>query len=68
MPAPSTSVDITLVYCRLVDTESPEYAAISRVKHYDFAMNLIIDAYPARGNSNEDDGNGASPGLAWPAE
>jgi hypothetical protein len=38
------SVGISLVHGWLIDPESPECPAISRVKHYDSAMNLIVEA------------------------
>ena len=45
-----TSAGIALVQGWLVDPESPEYVAVSRVKDYDLAMNLIVEVnVPTRG-------------------
>ncbi|KAI0261703.1 hypothetical protein BGY98DRAFT_1052724, partial [Russula aff. rugulosa BPL654] len=38
------SAGISLVHGWLIDPESPEYPAVSRVKDYDSAMNLIVEA------------------------
>lgn len=38
------SAGIALVHGWLVDPESPEHAAVSRVEDYDSAMNLIVEA------------------------
>jgi hypothetical protein len=38
------SAGISLVHRWLIDPESPEYPAVSRVKDYDSAMNLIVEA------------------------
>jgi len=66
------SVGIALVHGWLVDPESPEYAAVSRVKDYDSAMNLIVEADVLTrgllvGNGVEDDG-GAGPSQAGPSD
>ncbi|KAI0287320.1 hypothetical protein BC826DRAFT_1045648 [Russula brevipes] len=37
------SAGITLAHGWIVDHESPEYAAVSRVKNYDSAVNLIVE-------------------------
>ena len=67
------SAGISLVHGWLVDPESPEYAAVSRVKDYDSAMNLIVEADVLTrgllvGNDTEDDGDCASSSRAEPGD
>jgi hypothetical protein len=67
------SVGITLVHGWLVDPESSEYAAVSRVEDYDSAVNRIVEADVLTrgllmGNSAEDDGDGAGPSEAGPSD
>jgi len=66
------SAGITLVHGWLADPESSEYAAVSRVKDYDSAVNLIVEADVLTrgllvGNGTEEDGNGAGPSQAGPS-
>ncbi len=68
-----SSAGISLVHGWLVDPESPEYAAVSRVKDYDSAMNLIVEADVLTrgllmGNGVEDDWDGAGPSQAGPSD
>jgi len=63
------SAGIALVHGWLVDPDSPEHAAVSRVKDYDSAMNLIVEADVLTrglfmGNGAEEDGDGAGPSQA----
>jgi hypothetical protein len=63
------SVGIVLVHGWLVDPESPEYAAVSRIEDYDSAMNLIVEADVLTrgllvGNGAEGEGDGAGPSQA----
>ncbi|KAH9971646.1 hypothetical protein BJV74DRAFT_907472 [Russula compacta] len=55
------SAGITLVHGWLVDTESPEHAAVSRVEDYDSAMNLIVEA-----DDGEDDTDSGQAGPSNP--
>ncbi|KAH9954901.1 hypothetical protein BC827DRAFT_1142462 [Russula dissimulans] len=66
------SVGIILVHGWLVDPDGSEYAAVSRVKDYDSAMNLIVEADVLTrgllmGNGTEEDGDGAGPSQAGPS-
>jgi len=61
------SVGIALVHGWLVDPESSEYAAVSRIQDYDSAMNLIVEAdvltqglFMGTGNTDHDGGAGSS--------
>ena len=63
------SAGIILVHGWLVDPDSPEHAAISRVKDYDSAVNLIVEADVLTrgllvGNGAENDNDGAGPSQA----
>lgn len=65
------SAGISLVHGWLIDPESPEYPAVSRVKDYDSAMNLIVEADVLTrgllvGIEAEDDGNQAGSGPSDP--
>jgi hypothetical protein len=67
------SAGISLVHGWLIDPESPEYAAVSRVKDYDSAMNLIVEADVLTrgllvGNGAEDDGDRAGSSQAGPSD
>ena len=64
------SAGIILVHGWLVDPDSPEHPAISRVKDYDSAVNLIVEAdVLTRGllvgnGADNDDGDDAGPSQA----
>jgi hypothetical protein len=63
------SAGIALVHGWLVDSDSPEHAAVSRVQDYDSAVNLIVEADVLTrgmlvGNGNADDDGGAGPSQA----
>ena len=63
------SAGISLVHGWLIDPESPEYTAVSRVKNYDSAVNLIVEADVLTrgllvGNGVEDDGDRAGSSQA----
>ncbi len=67
------SAGIALVHGWLVDPESPEYTAVSRIKDYDSAMNLIVEADVLTrgllvGNGAEDDGDGTGSSQARPSD
>ena len=67
------SAGISLVHGWLIDPESPEHAAVSRVRDYDSAMNLIVEADVLTrgllvGNGPEDDGNRAGPSRDEPGD
>jgi hypothetical protein len=67
------SVGISLVHGWLIDPESPAYAAVSRVKDYDSAVNLIVEADVLTrgllvGNGVEDDADCASSSQAGPSD
>lgn len=67
------SVGISLVHGWLINPESPAYAAVSRVKDYDSAVNLIVEADVLTtgllvGNGAEDDADCASSSQAGPSE
>ena len=67
------SVGISLVHGWLIDPESSEYAPVSRVKDYDSAMNLIVEADVLTrgllmGNGTEGDGGGAGSSQAGPSD
>jgi hypothetical protein len=67
------SAGISLVHGWLIGPESPEYAAVSRVKDYDLAMNLIVEADVLTcglfvGNGVEDDGDHAGSSWAGPSD
>jgi len=64
------SAGITLVHRCLVDPESFEYASVSRVKNYDSAVNLTVEADVLTrgllvGNRTEEDGDGAGSWSGW---
>jgi len=68
-----SSAGIVLVHGWLVDPESPEYAAVSRVKDYDSAMNLMVEADVLTrgllmGNGAGDDWDGPGPSQAGPSD
>ena len=68
-----SSAGISLVHGWLIDPESPEYAAVSRVKDYDSAMNLIVEADVLTrgllvGNGAEDGENCAGSSQAGPSD
>lgn len=63
------SAGIILVHGWLVDPDSSEHAAVSRVKDYDSAVNLIVEADVLTrgllvGNGVEDGEDGAGPSQA----
>jgi hypothetical protein len=63
------SAGIILVHGWLVDPDSLEHAAISRVKDYDSAVNLIVEADVLTrgllvGNDADNDGDDAGPSRA----
>ncbi|KAI0264818.1 hypothetical protein BGY98DRAFT_1038622 [Russula aff. rugulosa BPL654] len=63
------SAGISLVHGWLIDPESPEYPAFSRVKDYDSAMNLIVEADVLTrglfvGHGAQDDGDRAGSSRA----
>lgn len=65
------SAGITLVHGWLVDPESPEYAAVSRVGDYDSAVNLIVEADVLTrgllvGGGEGEDGHGHEAGPSSP--
>ena len=67
------SAGISLVHGWLIDPESPEYAAVTRVEDYDSAMNLIVEADVLTrgqlvGNGAEDDGDRADSSRADPSD
>jgi hypothetical protein len=67
------SAGISLVRRWLIDPESPEYTAVSHVKDYESAMNLIVEADVLTrglfvGNVAEDDGNRAGSSRAGPSD
>ncbi|KAI0290353.1 hypothetical protein BC826DRAFT_913221 [Russula brevipes] len=66
------SAGITLAHGWIVDPESPEYGAVSRVKDYDSAVNLIVEADVLTrgllvGTGVVQDGNGEGPSQAGPS-
>jgi hypothetical protein len=66
------SVGIELVHGWLIDPESSEHAAVSRVQDYDSAMNLIVEADVLTrgllvGTSITEDGDGAGHSQAGPS-
>ncbi|KAF8493940.1 hypothetical protein F5888DRAFT_1720636 [Russula emetica] len=68
-----SSAGISLVHGWLIDPESSEYAAVSRVKDYDSAMNLIVEADVLTrgllvGNGAEDDAERAGSSQAGPSD
>lgn len=67
------SAGISLVHGWLIDPESAEHAAVSRVKDYDSAMNLIVEADVLTrgllvGNGAEDDGERGGSSQAGPSD
>jgi hypothetical protein len=67
------SAGISLVHGWLIDPESPEYAAVSRVKDYDSALNLIVEADVLTcgqlvGNGADDDGDHAGSSQTAPSD
>jgi hypothetical protein len=67
------SAGISLVHGWLIDPESPEYTAVSRVKDYDSAMNLIVEADVLTrgllvGNDAEDHRDRAGSSQAGPSD
>ena len=68
-----SSAGISLVHGWLIDPESPEYPAVSRVKDYDSAMNLIVEADVLTrgllvGNGAQGDEDGAGSSQAGPSD
>jgi hypothetical protein len=66
------SAGITLTHGWIVDPESSEYAAVSRVKDYDSAVNLIVEADVLTrgllvGTGVVQDGNGEGSSQAGPS-
>ncbi|KAI0267522.1 hypothetical protein BGY98DRAFT_1024801, partial [Russula aff. rugulosa BPL654] len=66
------SAGISLVHGWLIDPENPEYPAVSRVKDYDSAMNLIVEADVLTcglfvGHGAQDDGDRAGSSRAGPS-
>jgi len=62
------SAGISLVHGWLIDPESPEYPAVSRVKDYDSAMNLIVEADVLTRGLLMGDGDVASSSQTGPSD
>jgi len=62
------SAGISLVHGWLIDRDSPEHAAVSRVQDYDSAVNLIVEADVLTRGMLVGDGNADNDGGAGPSQ
>ena len=71
--SPFTNTDISFIHSWLIDPESSKYAAVSHVKDYDSAINLIVKADVLMhgllmGNDTENNENCASSSQTEPGD